>query len=160
MILPDFLGPGLRAVFCGTAAGRVSAERGHYYAGPGNRFWPILHPAGIVPEPLAVGDEARLLAQGIGLTDMAKLAFGPDAAIPRTAYDPARLRDFLLRHRPRSLAFNGKNAAQRFFGTQVAYGPQPGTEIPVWVLPSTSGMARRYWDPQPWHDFGAFLKTL
>lgn len=38
MILPDRLGPGLRVVFCGTAAGAVSARKGHYYAGPGNLF--------------------------------------------------------------------------------------------------------------------------
>jgi double-stranded uracil-DNA glycosylase len=34
-VLPDVLGPGLRVVFCGTAAGAVSAVRGAYYAGPG-----------------------------------------------------------------------------------------------------------------------------
>ncbi|HEY0276618.1 MAG TPA: mismatch-specific DNA-glycosylase [Paenirhodobacter sp.] len=160
MILPDYLGPGLRTVFCGTAAGRRSAELGRYYAGPGNRFWPMLFRAGIVAQPLIVGDEARLLAQGIGLTDMAKHAFGPDAAIPQTAYDPARLEAFLCRYRPRSLAFNGKNAAQRFLGTKVAYGPQPHTSLPVWVLPSTSGAARAFWDEAPWHAFGACLHAM
>lgn len=39
---PDLLAPHLRLVFCGTAAGNVSAARGAYYAGPGNQFWPIL----------------------------------------------------------------------------------------------------------------------
>ncbi|HEY0213548.1 MAG TPA: mismatch-specific DNA-glycosylase [Paenirhodobacter sp.] len=159
MILPDFLAPGLRAVFCGTAAGRRSAALGRYYAGPGNRFWPMLYRAGIVDVPLAVGDEARLLALGIGLTDMAKHASGPDVAIPRAAYDPARLQGFLRLYQPRCLAFNGKNAAQRFFGAKVDYGPLD-TNPSVWVLPSTSGAARAFWDERPWRAFGAYLKSL
>jgi TDG/mug DNA glycosylase family protein len=37
-VLPDVLVPGLAVVFCGNAAGKVSAQRGAYYAGPGNYF--------------------------------------------------------------------------------------------------------------------------
>lgn len=37
-VLPDLLRPGLRVVFCGTAAGAASALSGAYYAGRGNRF--------------------------------------------------------------------------------------------------------------------------
>lgn len=48
-VLPDHLRPGLRVVFCGTAPGLISAARGHYYAGPGNAFWPLLHDAGFTP---------------------------------------------------------------------------------------------------------------
>lgn len=43
MILPDVIEPGLRIVFCGTAAGAKSAAVGAYYAGPGNAFWATLH---------------------------------------------------------------------------------------------------------------------
>ena len=42
-ILPDVLGPNLKVVFCGTAAGAVSAKRRAYYAGPGNKFWQTIH---------------------------------------------------------------------------------------------------------------------
>ena len=48
-VLPDVLAPGLRIVFCGTAAGTVSARRGAYYAHPQNRFWPALHAVGLTP---------------------------------------------------------------------------------------------------------------
>ena len=41
-VLPDILQPGLRVVFCGTAAGRASAKARAYYAGPGNSFWKTL----------------------------------------------------------------------------------------------------------------------
>ena len=47
--LPDQLQPHLRLVFVGTAAGQRSADMGHYYAGPGNRFWRTLHEVGITP---------------------------------------------------------------------------------------------------------------
>jgi len=48
-ILPDVLEPGLRVVFCGTAAGVVSAAKRVYYAGRGNSFWPTLHEIGLTP---------------------------------------------------------------------------------------------------------------
>src|SRR3546814_7604122 len=48
-VLPDVLAPGLRLVFCGSAAGRKSAELGAYYAGPGNKFWPTLYEIGLTP---------------------------------------------------------------------------------------------------------------
>src|SRR5207248_473457 len=47
--LPDQLRPNLRLVFVGTAASTRSAELGHYYAHPGNRFWHAIHEAGITP---------------------------------------------------------------------------------------------------------------
>lgn len=157
-MLPDYIAPDLPAVICGTAAGRRSAEIGAYYAGRGNKFWPVLYRAGIVPAPLTVGSEALLLAHGIGLTDLAKGVSGGDNVIPPGAYDPARLRDFIARWRPRCFAFNGKNAARRFLGlSQVDYGLRAGTGMPVWVLPSTSGAASGMWDETVWRAFGAFL---
>lgn len=45
-VLDDVLAPNLRVVFCGTAVGVRSAARGHYYAGPGNDFWRLLHGSG------------------------------------------------------------------------------------------------------------------
>jgi len=40
-LLKDLLAPGLKIVFCGTAAGEVSAARGEYYAGRRNKFWSV-----------------------------------------------------------------------------------------------------------------------
>ena len=51
-LLPDLLRPGLRIVFCGTAAGTVSAARGAYYAHSQNRFWSALYAAGLTPRLL------------------------------------------------------------------------------------------------------------
>ena len=115
----------------------------------------------ITPEPLAVGDETRLLRFGIGLTDLAKGVSGGDAEIPARAYDPARLRAFLAQHRPHSFAFNGKNAARRFLGaTRVDFGPIDLGGLRVWILPSTSGAANGAWDEAVWRAFGTFLSEI
>jgi len=66
VILPDLLSPGLRVVSCGTAAGTASATARAYYAGPGNRFWSILHDTGLTPRRLAPHDFRCLPEWGSG----------------------------------------------------------------------------------------------
>src|SRR4051794_32803818 len=68
-VLPDVLRPGLRLVICGSAAGVVSAARGEYYAGPGNKFWDILAVTGLTPRRLLPHEFRDVLDFGIGLTD-------------------------------------------------------------------------------------------
>ncbi len=153
-VLPDILGPDLRVVFCGTAPGRASAAAGAYYAGPGNRFWQTIWEVGLTPLLLPASEYARLPEFGIGLTDICKVSYGSDQELGTTEFDLARLQSAIATSEPRRLAFNGKNAARGALERQVQYGPQServgGAEI--WVLPSTSGRARRFWDPQPWAD--------
>ena len=158
-VLPDLLAPGLDVVFCGSAVGAASARLGAYYAGPGNKFWPMLHKIGLTPSRLDPLDLPDLVRFGIGLTDMAKTASGADAALPRGADDPRALRAKIARYRPRALAFNGKRAAGVFFARAVAYGRQDATlgGTAVFVLPSTSGLAVRFWDEAPWFELAAFL---
>lgn len=153
-ILPDVLEPGLRVVFCGTAPGAASARAGAYYAGPGNRFWVTLHEVGLTPELLAPVEFARLPEFGIGLTDISKTASGSDLEVGRRGFDPERLEAAIAAASPTHLAFNGKNAARGALGRAVDYGRQPERlgGASVWVLPSTSGAARRYWDIGPWRD--------
>lgn len=161
-VLPDLLAPGLRLVFCGMAAGHVSAARRAYYAGPGNRFWPMLHATGLTPRRFAPEDYPELIALGIGLTDIAKTASGPDRDIPRRAADAENLRRKIEAHAPRLLAFNGKCAAGRFLGGRAPYGRQVECIGPtrIFVLPSTSGAARGFWDETPWHELAAAVRVL
>ena len=154
-VLPDVLEPGLHVVFCGTQAGAVSAMRGAYYAGPGNKFWTIIHEIGLVPERFAPERFRELPRYGIGLTDVAKRSSGPDSALRGNHFDVAGLRDRIAAHRPRWLAFNGKRAAQAILGPQDAaltYGPQAEglAGAVVYVLPSTSGAAAGFWSIEPW----------
>lgn len=149
-MLPDLLRPGLRVVFCGSAAGAASAARRAYYAGPGNRFWAMLEATGLTPRRLDPWEYPALLEFGIGLTDLCKTASGADAALPRGAYDPAGLAGRLRLCQPKLIAFNGRTPAARFRAAQSGAGLPP-----IHVLPSTSGAARRWWDPAPWHALAA-----
>ncbi len=160
-VLPDMLAPGLRVVFCGTAAGAASARAGAYYAGRGNKFWDMLFDVGLTPRRLAPHQFRAVLRYGIGLTDVVKTASGSDASLPAAAFDPDRLRRRMLEFGPAALAFNGKRAAQAFFGRRrLDYGRQPaalgGTAL--FVLPSTSGAAQAHWDPRHWRALAEFLR--
>ena len=152
-VLPDVLGPGLRIVFCGSAAGAVSARVGAYYAGPGNRFWPTLHRVELTPRLLAPAEFRAVLRYGIGLTDLCKTESGSDADLSRHADDAAALAAKIAQHRPAVLAFNGKRAARVFLASETLdYGEQARRtgETAIHVLPSTSGAARRWWDETFW----------
>jgi double-stranded uracil-DNA glycosylase len=156
-VLPDLLVPGLRVVFCGTAPGTASARAGAYYAGPGNRFWATLHEVGLTPTRLAPAEYPRLRDFAIGLTDVSKTASGSDAEVAGRGFDRRRLTAAIAAVAPGHLAFNGKNAARAALGRPVVYGPQPETigGAGVWVLPSTSGAARGFWDIGPWLELAA-----
>src|ERR1700761_4251106 len=84
-VLPDVLAPGLRIVFCGTAAGTESARAGAYYAHPQNRFWRTLHEAGLTPRRFAPAEYHLLPSLGLGLTDIAKFSSGMDRELPSGA---------------------------------------------------------------------------
>jgi TDG/mug DNA glycosylase family protein len=159
-VLPDVLQPGLVVVFVGTAASRRSAEVGAPYAGPGNKFWDILHTAGFTPQRMEQTQFESLPEYGIGLTGMAPHAVGNDDVLKAEDFDPAGVRAKIEHFKPRVLAFVGKRAAQEFFGRKTLdYGRQAETigDTVIWVLPSTSGAARRYWDESPWRSLAAAI---
>ena len=164
-ILPDVLGPGLRIVFCGMAAGDKSAREGSYYAGPGNKFWPTLHRVGLTPHQLEPADFRSVLDYGVGLTDICKTESGPDNSLSGKNNDPAALTKKIQRHRPAVLAFNGKQAARVYLGIgprePLDYGEQPRRvgDTAIHVLPSTSGSARGCWDETHWHEAAEAAKS-
>jgi TDG/mug DNA glycosylase family protein len=155
----------LRVVFCGTAAGPTSARLGQYYARPGNRFWPTLHRVGLTPVQLASADYARVLDYGIGLTDVVKFASGVDRDLdPEHLGELARaaLQERILAVAPRFLAFTSKRAALAGLGEIEGYGLQRRTlaETRLWVLPSPSGAAVRWWDERPWRTLAEAVRRL
>ncbi len=163
-ILPDVLAPGLRIVFCGTAASRRSAQVGAYYGHRGNRFWETLHQAGFTPMQLAPRKFLRVLEFGIGLTDLNQAQSGVDSELNPAAFDVDGLAAKVIRYRPRVLAFTSKNAARWFQpGPKVEYGRQPWNigESVVWVLPSTSGSARPHWPrlKHHWYELGERFRS-
>lgn len=151
-LIPDVLESGLEVVFCGTAPSAASYDAGAYYAKPGNRFWPTLHSAGFTPRRIAPS-EFRLVTQyGIGLTDVCKSAFGQDADLLGTDFDATGLTEKIEQFAPRYLAFTSKRAGSEALGRPVEYGFQPERigHTELFVLPSTSGLATRFWDESWW----------
>jgi double-stranded uracil-DNA glycosylase len=155
-VLPDVLAAGLDVVFCGSAVGTRSALAGAYYAGPGNRFWEMLFCTGLTDRQLNPGEYREVLRYGIGLTDVVKRRAGNDDQLRAEDFDPVGLRLKIEPLQPGILAFNGKRAAGSLLGMGMAYGEQ-GIKIGqtrIWILPSTSGAARRYWDEKIWEGLG------
>lgn len=164
MILPDYLAPGLKVVFCGTAPGRISAAQGHYYANPGNQFWALLASTGLTPQRLPPQFDHQILTHGLGLTDLAKTAFGQDADIPVAAWDPNSLFQKISVLRPLALAFTSLTAARLALGDpKVGAGRMPEDprlpDTALWALPSPSGLARRHFSAQPWHNLSDWIRS-
>jgi double-stranded uracil-DNA glycosylase len=161
--LPDQLQDQLRLVFVGTAAGQRSADLGHYYAHPGNRFWHTIHEIGITPRRYNPHEFPSLLKLGIGLTDICKTGAGMDRKALDFPIDVPAFREKMLRYRPKTIAFTSKKAASLFYGRPtkaIALGQQPPQEedFPiVFVLTSPSGAASSHWSMQPWQELADSL---
>jgi TDG/mug DNA glycosylase family protein len=152
-ILPDLLKPHLKVVFCGRAVGLESACQGYYYANAMNKFWPILHEVGFTPTLLQPHEYPKLLDEGLGLTDSVKYITGSDKHIPVSDKDISILKKKISRYQPKILAFNGKTPAKGFLNCKkVSYGKQEQKvgHTKIWVLPSTSPVAGKYWNPDHW----------
>ena len=160
MSLPDYLRCELGAVFCGTAVGNRSFECGHYYAGRGNKFWRVLRDTGLIPVQLDPCRDAEILNYGLGLTDLVKTHHGSDRSLPKGMLDPEGLAAKITRYQPRFLAFNGKTAAEAYLGNKLDYELQNHSigRTRIFVLPSTSGAAGRYWDFGIWQRFAMLVR--
>ena len=162
--LPDQLKPGLRLVFVGTAASARSAATGHYYAHPGNRFWPTLFAVGLTPRLYRPHEFPALLSLGIGFTDLCKQGAGMDHVALKAGVDVAGFAAKIRRHRPRTIAFTSKKAASLFYRKPtgaIALGRQSEQDdFPTaFVLASPTGAASGAWTLQPWQDLAEHVAS-
>ena len=163
--LPDVLRDNLDVIFVGTAAGRRSAELGIYYAHSGNYFWRTLWQLGLTPRRFAPRDFAKLRDVGIGFTDLSKSACGMDLYIAPGEFDVTAFDAKIRQLQPRAIAFTSKKAASLWLRRRtdrIAYGRQKRRSIDtceVFVLPSPSAAARRYWKIEPWRDLADWLRA-
>jgi TDG/mug DNA glycosylase family protein len=147
--LGPILGSGLRVLFVGINPSLRSAEVGHHFARPGNRFWPTLHAAGFTPRRLRPDEDGELPRHGIGVTN---LAFRPTRAASELSAEELRrgaqdLEATVRQFEPRLVAIVGLTAYRTAFGRpQAAMGLQPDLigGRPVWVLPNPSGLNAHY----------------
>ena len=140
--LPDYLRTGMKLVIVGCNPGDRSARVGHYYAGRGNEFWPLLYESGIVPELLDHRNDKRMIEFGIGLTDLVKRPTRGEEELGRQEYAEGRivLSQKFEQYTPQVIAFNGKGTYENFAQRPCKLGLQKerlyGAQ--VFVLPSTS----------------------
>jgi TDG/mug DNA glycosylase family protein len=163
-MLKDVLTENLNVIFCGTAKGRASAIKGFYYAGPGNKFYGILYDAGFTPKRLIPEDCYEINKHGIGLTDLVHTEFGNDNEISNDSYEVDLFITKMKKYSPRFIAFTSKKAAAFGLGYKgmtgfIAYGLQSVKigSSKVFVLPSTSGSGRKYWNDKHWYELKNWL---
>ena len=139
--LPDYLRKGMKLVIVGCNPTESSVRAGHYYAGRGNPFWPLLYDSGVVPEPFDYPDDRRIIEFGIGLTDLVKRPTKTIEELKREDFAEGRfvlsrkLEEFL----PRVVAFNGRLPYEQFAQRKCKYGIQKELlyGARVYVLPAT-----------------------
>lgn len=114
--LPDYLREGLDIVLIGLNPSAYSVREGHYFANPRNRFWAALSASDLAGRDLGPGDDARMLAHGIGFTDVVKRATPQASGLTAADYrrDAPLLREKLLRYSPTIACFHGLTAYRAY----------------------------------------------
>ncbi|WP_029432126.1 G/U mismatch-specific DNA glycosylase [Blastococcus sp. URHD0036] len=143
--LPDVVAPGLDVLFCGINPSLTSAEVGHHFARPGNRFWPALHLAGLTPRRLTPAEDRELPRYGLGSTNIVDRPTRTAAELSTAELQAglAALADLVTEYRPRVLAVLGVTAWRLATGRpRAALGrqPEPLGGADTWVVPNPSGL--------------------
>ena len=159
--LPDVVAPDLDVLFCGINPSLLSAERGHHFARPGNRFWPAIHLAGFTPRRFAPDEDRELLRLGLGITNVADRPTRTAAELTpeELRAGAAALADLVAEFRPRVLAVLGVTAWRvAFERPRAVLGPQPERigGVTTWVAPNPSGLNAHVQLP----DLAAFYRQL
>jgi double-stranded uracil-DNA glycosylase len=151
--LTDRIAPELDALFVGINPGVRSAETGHHFAGPSNRFWKLLWDARLVPEPIAFADDARLLEWGLGITNLvARPSPGIDDLRPSEYTDGWRTLDRKIRrYRPKLVALVGVTLYRAILPHLVEDHDRPprGAKLTLGLKPQTIHGARLFVLPNP-----------
>jgi double-stranded uracil-DNA glycosylase len=163
--LAPLVGPGLRVLVCGFNPSIPAYRSGHYYASPSNRFYHLLHEAGLTPRRLSPADDVLLPSMGIGVTDLCPVPSAMAHDLPSTAFTGGveALRELLRGCRPRVLCCNGYGVYRALFGRPPAgAGLQEGVlfeGVPVFAVPSSSGAASALSAVRlaAWRDLAAYI---
>lgn len=146
--IPDHLEPGLKLLFVGYNPSLYSARTGHHYANPNNRFWKVLHEAGLTPRRFRPEEDAQLLQFGYGFTNIVARPTQTAAELTKEEYrEGARiLLNKIERYRPKVVCYVGKGVYEQLTKRKkIAWGMQDESVVPGvtdFVAPSTSGLVR------------------
>lgn len=139
-------------VFVGINPGLWTAATGVHFAHPGNRFYPALVAAGIIPrlpdirdDGLPEADRRMFLDAGIGISNIVHRATARADELDRTELreGAARLGMDAAAWHSRVIAVVGLTAYRQGFGRPTAAaGRQPETlgGAELWVVPNPSGL--------------------
>jgi TDG/mug DNA glycosylase family protein len=126
-----------------------SAEVGHHFARPGNRFWPTLHAAGFTPRPLTPPEDGLLPSYGLGIVNIVSrpTRAAAELSVAELRAGAEVLEATVRAWTPRLVAIVGVLAYRTAFRRpQAGIGLQdePLGGRPAWVLPNTSGLNAHY----------------
>ncbi len=149
--VPDLIGPGVKLLFVGINPGLWTAATQTHFAHPGNRFYPALRLAGIIHRDVdrntgfTDDDRARLVEQGVGITNLVNRATARAGELGRDELVAGgeRLRSAVVGWKPQVVAIAGVTAYRDAFGNRRAsLGRQdePWGDSVVWVVPNPSGL--------------------
>jgi TDG/mug DNA glycosylase family protein len=136
-------------LFVGINPGLYTAWTGHHFARPGNRFWPALHGAGFSRRKLDPSEQAELLRDGYGITNLVNRATAAADEVEAAEFVAGRKRlaAKVRKYRPKIVAFLGVGAYCHGFGLKnasIGRQPEPFEGAEVWVLPNPSGLNANY----------------
>jgi TDG/mug DNA glycosylase family protein len=151
--LDDLIAPGLKVLFCGINPGLVSAETGHHFARPGNRFWPALHLAGFTPRQFLPDEQGELLGLGLGITNVVDRPSAKADELSKAEFlaGGEKLVTKVLEYQPAWLAVVGVTAYRDAFGERKAVMGRQERKIgrtQIWILPNPSGLNAHYTLPK------------
>ena len=140
-----------RLVFVGINPGLWTAATGTHFAHPGNRFYPALAAAGIIPrvpdfaDGLTEADRRMFLDAGIGISNLVHRATARADELGRAELreGAVRLADDIARWRPRAVAIVGLTAYRQGFDRPKALAgrqDEPIADAELWVVPNPSGL--------------------
>lgn len=149
--IPPLVEPGVRLLFVGINPGLWTAATGTPFARPGNRFWPALVTAGILPrlpryaEPLSPDDRRMIFDAGVGVDNLVARATVRADELSRDELraGATALADRVAAWRPRAVAVVGLTAYRQGFGRPRAVAGRQDDDIAgvaTWVLPNPSGL--------------------
>lgn len=147
--LAEILAPHLSVIFCGLNPALTAHRDGHNFSNKSNRFWRVLHLAGLTPRLLRAEEEREMLRYGLGLTSAVPRPTKSASELTKRDYITAApaLEEKIRKLAPGNLAFLGKAAyAAISLRAQIEWGRQPDVfaGASVWVLPNPSGLNRAF----------------
>lgn len=165
--LRPLVAPTLSVLVCGYNPSIPAYWAGHYYANPSNRFYHLLHAAGLTPRLFSPAEDVLLPGLGIGLTDLCPVpsAMAHDLCASDFLAGVAALRALCLECGPRVLCCNGFGVYRALTGQLPS---RPGLQQGVFMggaalfaMPSSSGAASALTSERlaAWQELAAYLRA-